>query len=130
MGTQTKPQGVIAITCAVAAVLAAGVNVEITDDYTVNKPAADSGKVVGRLLKACTVADQKRAVETNFRRVEEITLGGTVVAGDRLKVSSDGATSNQRFQKWTSGADNADLMVGMALEAGDANETVDAGFYR
>lgn len=130
MSTLTNPAGTIAITCTVAAVLAEGVNVEITDDYTVNQPSADSGKVVGRLLKACTVADQKRAVETNFRRVEEITLGGTVAAGDRLKVSSNGATGNQRFQKWTSGSDNADLMVGMALEAGDANEAVDAGFYR
>ena len=126
----TKPQAVIAITCTVDAILAAGTVVELTGDYTVNKPAANSGAVIGRLLKASIAQGDKRAVETQFRRIEPVTLTETVVAGDRLKVGADGATSNQRFAKWVSGTDKADTLVAIALEGGDADEAVDAGFLR
>jgi len=130
MTVLTKPQAVIAITCTVNAVLAAGTVVELTDDYTVNKPAADSGKVLGRLLKASLEVGDKRAVETQFRRVEPVTLTETVVAGDPLKIGADGATDNQRFAKWATGANEAVLLVAIALEGGDADEAVDAGFLR
>ena len=126
----TIPGGVIAITATVDAILAAGVLVELTGDYTVNKPAAGSGKVVGKLLKASVAQGSTRAVETNFRRVEPVTLAETVAAGDLLKIGTDGATSNQRFAKWVSGTDPADDIVAQALEAGDADDTADAGFLR
>ena len=130
MSVLTKPQAVIAITCTVNAVLAAGTVVELTGDYIVNKPAADSGKVVGRLLKASLEVGDKRAVETQFRRVEPVTLTETVAAGDPLKIGTDGATDNQRFTKWITGTDKADLWVAIALEGGDADDAVDAGFLR
>lgn len=130
MTVLTKPQAVIAITCTVDAILAAGTVVELTGDYIVNKPATDSGKVVGRLLKASLVVGDKRAVETQFRRVEPVTLTETVIAGDPLKIGADGATDNQRFAKWVTATDGAEELVATALEGGDADDAVDAGFLR
>ena len=131
MSVLTKPQAVIAITCTVNAVLAAGTVVELTGDYIVNKPAADSGKVVGRLLKGSLEVGDKRAVETQFRRVEPVILAETVVAGDPLKIGTNQAvTEYQRFAKWISGTDAADLWVAIAMEGGDADEEPDAGFLR
>ena len=128
--TLTNPGGVIAITATVDAILAAGTVVELTGDYTVNKPAADSVKVVGRLLKASAAQGDVRAVETQFRRVEPVILTETVVAGDFLKIGADDGSGNQRFAKWATGANEAALLVAQALEGGDADDTVDAGFLR
>jgi len=129
MAKHTNPAGAIALTVAIDSVIDAGTVVEVTGEYTADQATADSICVLGTLLKTPTAADDKRAVETRFRRVDTGLCAETLAAGDPLKIGADGASGEQRFAKWATGSNEAVLLVGMALTGGDENEEIDIGFY-
>ena len=102
----------------------------VSGDKTVDRAAADSSSVLGRLIKAPSVDAGLGTVETPFHLVMEVTLAATVVAGDPVIVGEDGGASEseQRFDKWVN-TDEVNERIGMFLEGGDENDTVLAGFY-
>jgi hypothetical protein len=131
MKTTYSAPGQIALTLTCAAILPAGTVVELTGDWTVNKAAAGSAKVLGELLKPVKAANDIVAVETQGRKVIEGAISAeALAAGDKLKVGADGTGSVQRLAKWVLGTDNPALIVGMALKAAGAADTAfDALLY-
>lgn len=126
----SRPEN-IAVTLAIdTANLAAGTLMEVSGDLTADKAAADSTKVLGRLVKEPSAADELQAVETNFAYVCSVQLAETVVAGDHGQIGADSSAGAQRVKKWASASDTSDQDICMFLEGGDEDDSVLAGFWR
>jgi hypothetical protein len=63
------------------------------------------------------------AVRVKYNEHGIVTFGGTVTAGDRLKLGTPGTGGNQRYVKFTPGTDEAGLERGITLEDGTADST-------
>ena len=102
--------------------LAPDTAMKITADRTVDKSTAVNDKIVGTLRVPSRVANGPGTVETRFKALVEAECDGAIAAGDYVKAGDHNA-GVQCFKKWTSGVDDASLILGQCWLGGADTET-------
>jgi len=98
-----------------------GTLVKIIDDGAVDLCDSEDDIPIGYVFVAPREADGEGTVQTPYGHWVSAQCKGAVAAGDRVKMGASVA-GVQTFKKWTAGADNPDLIIGVCWVGGADTE--------
>jgi len=105
--------------------------VKITADDTVDAVDDSGALAIGEIDVTVDNTNDLATVATLFRRVEEVTLAGTVAAGDLVEVKSKSGSGSSLEQKWGKVTGTTEIAPGrgVAFQGGNADDTVEVGIF-
>ena len=113
-----------------AADIAINEEVYISGDHEVTTIAAGAAEAVvrkrlGWATRPFDASDDNMAsIQTKYKRRISRTAGGTIAAGNLVKLEYGAGAINGQVIVWTPGTDDADQIIGIALNAATDTHTV------
>jgi hypothetical protein len=107
-----------------------GTLVKLTGDKTVGAATGSGDLVIGEVEVTVTNTEQLGTVRTFFRRVFQVTLAETVVAGEVGALSAKSGTGKDTAQTFgKAGAQSLLFNRCLFLEGGDKDDIVEVGVF-
>lgn len=104
--------------------------VYLSADHTVTTLAAAADEATTRLRLGWAVRpwsltdDNMAGIQTRYKRRIARTAGGTITFGQRVRLEYGAGAINGQVVPWVPGTDDADQMIGFALNGAADTETV------